>query len=272
MEININKVIISIIYLNVFVFIITFVFPMVSISVTRKLFYEIGDKLVHGADNQKDLLIQNIYEQTENIPNENLFSINLSRLPVDNFQYTLPQLDLFFVCDVKDDFETQNVNFVEIIEYLDNDIVRTSRRNVYCSEEKFDYFTEVNTINNNLYSSWWAQLFSGQINEDITEFERLAKFKNLNKVIINKPVLKDTLLVRNSNKNYIIEYKTANSAMKLLANSKIHFKYDVNDEIFVRKIIMKHSVLVKLITFINIYNFMIVSVLASILLIQRLLF
>ncbi|OBA28850.1 hypothetical protein HANVADRAFT_47040 [Hanseniaspora valbyensis NRRL Y-1626] len=102
-----------------------------------------------------------------------------------------------------------------------------------------------------------------------TESEKLSLLNNVNKIEI-KNIIKDTPLTSKQNFYYNFKIVNENKSIKLLANSKVSFKYDINDEIFIKKIIAKHSVLFKILTFIGVYNFMTVTILILVLTLQNL--
>lgn len=270
MKIDFNKIIITFIYINVFVFLTICILPMISVTITNKLYYEMNNKIFRGQGNNKDLLIDNVYEQIDFNRENNMFSIELSRLPVQNFQYNLPSLELFFVCDNTEPEYNSNVNFIEVLEYLNHNVVRKTIRNVYCSNENFNYFNELNELTNKYNSNnFLMRLLTNENLIQKSESEKLSLLNNVNKIEI-KDIVKDTPLTSKQNFYYNFKIINENKSIKLLANSKVSFKYDINDEIFIKKIIAKHSVLFKILTFIGVYNFMTVTILILVLTLQNL--
>lgn len=244
---------------------------MISITVMNKMYYEMNNKMIRGKGNTKDLFIDNIYEQTDLVTNNNEFTVDLSRLPVKNFQYNLPTLELFFVCDSTDLANNSNVNFVEVIETVNGNLVRKTKRNVYCSNTKFDYFSELNAVvEKNNYKGFWMNLFSSENIHEKSEAERLTILNNINNVVIDATIDHSHVMSKESS-YYQFLVVNENESVKLLANSKISFNYNIDDEIFIKKIIAKHSVIFKVFIFIGVYNFMFVMILINIQFLQKLL-
>lgn len=271
MKIDFNKIVTIVVYLNVFIFIAMCVLPMISITVMNKLYYEMNNKMVRGTGNGKDLFIDNIYEQTSYDTDKNEFIVDLLRLPVNNFQYRLPTLELYFVCDSTNLVNNSNVNFIEVNESVNQKVVRMTRRNVYCSNTRFDYFSELDAIvEKNNHNSFWMKLFSSENIYEKSESERLSIMNNINNVVIDSTD-DDKHVLSRANRNYKISVANENKSIKLLANSKISFNYNINDEIFIKKIIAKHSVIFKVFIFIGVYNFMFVMILLNIQVLRSLL-
>ena len=239
MRIDINKLLAGFVYSNIVVFITLFITPLVSYTISSKLYYEMNNKL----SNSNDLVIPNMYNDNLQPYGSNTFEYSLKALPVANHLYGLPQLNMFFICESN----LQNVQFIKIVESLDNKNVRTNVANVFCNKE-FDYFTErKNSLNRN---GIITRMMNYLTYPDFKEM-KMETMDNVNHINVETD---NSKYLTNANSVYSVQVDYLGSkSIKLLTNSNISFKYDINNEVLIKKIISKHPYLIKCCCFIGVY-------------------
>lgn len=239
MRIDINKLLAGFVYSNIVLFITLFIAPLVSYTISSKLYYEMNNKL----SNTNDLMITNMYNDNLYPYGSNTFEYSMKALPVANHLYGLPELNMYFVCESN----LQNVQFLRIVENLDNKHVRTNIVNVYCNKE-FDYFTErKNSLKRN---NIIMRMMNYLIYPDFKDIN-METMDNVNYINVETD---NSKYVTNANSVYSVQVDyLGNKNIKLLTNSNISFKYDINNEVLIKKIISKHPYLIKCCCFIGVY-------------------
>jgi hypothetical protein len=239
MRININKLLAALIYSNVVLFITLFIAPLVSYSISSKLYYEMNNKL----DNKNDLIIPNVYNHGTYLHSSNTFEYNMKDLPVKNHLYGLPELNMYFACE----YSLRKIQFLKIVEHVDKKHVRTNVVNVFCNKE-FDYFLErKEALKRNSIFTRIRNYFAGPDFKDIP----LETMDNLNYVNIKGD---NSQYVTNANSVYSVQIDYLESKnIKLLTDSNISFNFNINNEILIKKVISKHPYLIKFGCFISVY-------------------
>lgn len=248
MRIDFNKIIAVFVYTNIVMFISFFIAPLVSYTISSKLFYELSNKL----NNKNDLLITNMYNDNRYPYGSNTFEYNMNDLPVNNHLYGLPELNLYFVCEAP-----QHVQFLRVIESIDNKHVRTNVVNVFCNHN-FDYFSarkETKKATNIIMRMMNYLIYPNPNNIPMENMD------NLNYINIETD---NSAYVTNTNNAYTVHIDyLGNKNIKLLTKSNMTFKFDITNEILVKKIISKHPYVIKFCCFITVYISLLLSIILT---------
>lgn len=248
MRIDFNKIIAIFVYTNAAMFISFLVAPLVSYSISSKLFYELSNKL----SNKNDLLISNMYNNNRYPYGSNTFEYSMHDLPVKNHLYGLPELNLYLACE-----SPQNVQFVKIVESIDNKHVRTNVVNAFCNKS-FDYFSARKETTKATNIIMRIMNYLSYPNPNDVPMENMD---NLNYINIETD---NSAYVTNTNNAYTVHIDYLGSKnIKLLTKSNMAFKFDINNEILIKKIISKHPYLIKCCCFITVYISLLVSILLT---------